>query len=521
MRIIIDNIKMPIGHTTEQVIKAARDIVRSDCISADNFEIYKQSLDARRKNNIHYVYSVSAQTSDSTALCGGIRRAEDTENLKIEKVALSSRPVVVGLGPCGLFAAWVLTLSGNPPIIIERGEDAESRRATVENFWKSGILNPNSNVQFGEGGAGAFSDGKLTTRISDPRQRFVLKTLVEFGAPKDILYKAKPHIGTDLLCGVITAMRRRMEDMGAEVRFNTRLTDIGLCGGRIEEIEVNDGEKIRCKNLILAIGHSSRDTYKRLLDIGAAAEPKPFAMGVRIEHSQSFINRLQYGANTDKTALPPADYRVTYNEKDRSCYSFCMCPGGVVVNASSEADRLAVNGMSYHSRGGENANSALVVPVRPTDFVGIDGGIRLQRKYEELAFRLGGGNGSAPIQLAADFVKDCPTEQLGAVKPTVTSGFNIAEVKNCLPQFVTETLRRGLCDFEHRMSGFSSGGAVLTGIESRTSAPIRFIRGENFESINIGGLYPSGEGAGYAGGIVSAAVDGIKSASMLIQNNVH
>ena len=249
MRIIIDNIKMPIRHTTEDVIKTARDIVRSDCISADNFEIYRQSLDARRKNNIHYVYSVSASTADDTVLAKGIRRAEVTESLKPKKAYLSNRPVVVGLGPCGLFAAWVLTLSGNPPLIIERGEDAESRRATVENFWKSGILNTNSNVQFGEGGAGAFSDGKLTTRISDPRQRFVLKTLVEFGAPKDILYKAKPHIGTDLLCGVITAMRRRMQELGAEVRFNTRLTDIKVSGGRVEGIVINDDEEILCKNL--------------------------------------------------------------------------------------------------------------------------------------------------------------------------------------------------------------------------------------------------------------------------------
>lgn len=519
MRIIIDNIKVPIRHTIEDVLKTARDIVRSDCISADNFEIYKQSLDARRKNNIHYVYSVSARTADDSALFRGFRRIEDTENLKTEKAVLPHRPVVVGLGPCGLFAAWILTLSGNPPIIIERGEDAETRRATVEGFWKSGTLNPNSNVQFGEGGAGAFSDGKLTTRISDPRQRFVLKTLVEFGAPKDILYKAKPHIGTDLLCKVITAMRRRMQELGAEVRFNTRLTDINVGGGRVEGIVVNDSERILCKSLILAIGHSSRDTYERLLEIGAAAEPKAFAMGVRIEHSQQFIDNLQYGADTDKTDLPPADYRVTYNEKDRSCYSFCMCPGGVVVNASSEKDRLAVNGMSYHSRSGQNANSALVVPVRPTDFTGTDGGIRLQQKYEEIAFMFGGENAAAPVQLAEDFIRDCPTEQLKNVQPTVTSGFNIAEIKNCLPKFVAETLRRGLCDFEHRMSGFSSGGAVLTGIESRTSAPIRFVRGKNMESTSIGGLYPSGEGAGYAGGIVSAAVDGIKAADMLIENN--
>ena len=519
MRIIIDNIKMPIRHTTEDVIKTARDIVRSDCISADNFEIYRQSLDARRKNNIHYVYSVSASTADDTVLAKGIRRAEVTESLKPKKAYLSSRPVVVGLGPCGLFAAWVLTLSGNPPLIIERGEDAESRRVTVKNFWKSGILNTNSNVQFGEGGAGAFSDGKLTTRISDPRQRFVLKTLVEFGAPKDILYKAKPHIGTDLLCGVITAMRRRMQELGAEVRFNTRLTDIKVSGGRVEGIVINDDEEILCKNLILAIGHSSRDTYERLLSLGAAAEPKPFAMGVRIEHSQEFIDNLQYGAKTDKTDLPPADYRVTYNEKDRSCYSFCMCPGGHVVASASETGGVVTNGMSNHARDGENANAALLVTLNPEDFPDKStlGGMYWQRQLEQAAFRAGGGDYRAPAQLVGDFLAHRASTALGAVQPTYRPGVTLCDLHDVLPPRITGVLEQALPELDRRLHGFAMPDAVMTAPETRSSSPVRIIRDESRQSA-VSGLYPCGEGAGYAGGIVSAAVDGIRVAEAVAQS---
>ena len=517
MRIIIDNIKMPIRHTTEDVIKTARDIVRSDCISADNFEIYRQSLDARRKNNIHYVYSVSASTADDTVLAKGIRRAEVTESLKPKKAYLSSRPVVVGLGPCGLFAAWVLTLSGNPPLIIERGEDAESRRVTVKNFWKSGILNTNSNVQFGEGGAGAFSDGKLTTRISDPRQRFVLKTLVEFGAPKDILYKAKPHIGTDLLCGVITAMRRRMQELGAEVRFNTRLTDIKVSGGRVEGIVINDDEEILCKNLILAIGHSSRDTYERLLSLGAAAEPKPFAMGVRIEHSQEFIDNLQYGAKTDKTDLPPADYRVTYNEKDRSCYSFCMCPGGVVVNASSEKNRLAVNGMSYSGRDGKNANSAIIVAVTPDDFAGKDplAGVRFQEMLEERAFAI--GKGRIPQQLFGDYCSNRASVSYGAFESATKGACVLGNLRGLLPQALEESFIEGMHAFSRRIPAFDREDAILSGVESRTSSPVRLVRDPKL-LVAAGGIYPCGEGAGYAGGIMSAAMDGLKVAEAIMRD---
>lgn len=516
MQILINNIKMPIKHTEEQVIAAAREIVRSDCISAKNYTIYRQSVDARRKNNIHYVYAVTAETDSKVSESANIKKLEDATRLEIPQKPMKKRPVVVGMGPCGLFAAWVLTLSGNPPIIIERGEDADARTETVNKFWQTGKLNVNSNVQFGEGGAGTFSDGKLNTRISDPRQRFVLKTFTDLGAPKDIMYKAKPHIGTDKLCITIKNMRKKLIEMGVEVRFNTCMTKVITKNGRVCGIELSNGETVECDKLVCAIGHSSRDTYEMLNKQGVVLEPKAFAVGVRIEHSQSFIDKLQYGS---VSGLPPADYRVVYNGEKRSCYSFCMCPGGTVVNASSEDGMLAVNGMSVYARNGRNANSALVVNVRPEDFGGgVCGGMEFQRKYERLAFETGGGDGKAPVQLAEDFVKDKVTDRIGVVSPTVTSGFRIAELKKCLPSFVAETLRDGLEDFERRMKGFGSGGAVLTGIESRTSAPVRIVRDTSLQSQNTAGLYPAGEGAGYAGGIVSAAVDGIRVALAMIEN---
>ncbi len=513
MKIVIENIKMPIRHNFNDVFAAAREIVRSDCVSIENLCIYKQSIDARRKNNIHYVYAVCAD-ADRLPRLKNVRPFEDSGAINIPKKNLSTRPVVIGMGPCGLFAAYTLALSGNPPLILERGGDVDTRAESVSLFFKTGVLDVNSNIQFGEGGAGTFSDGKLTTRIGDKRQRFILETFVRFGAPEEILYKAKPHIGTDLLRIVIKNMRNELIRLGAEVRFNSCVTDLKIKDNKICAIEINNSDIIKCDNVILAIGHSSRDTYQTLCSHGIELIPKPFAIGVRIEHSQRFIDRLQYKA---AEGLPPADYRVVYNGKDRSCYSFCMCPGGTVVNASSEEGMLAVNGMSEHSRNGSNANSALVVTVNPSDFGGgILGGMEFQRKYERLAFRLGGGDSKAPVQLASDFVEDIPSTQLGNVAPTVTTGFRLAELKDCLPDYVSATLRDGLVDFERRMSGFSSNGAVLTGIESRTSAPVRIMRNDALQSTNTRGLYPSGEGAGFAGGIVSAAVDGIRSATAIL-----
>ncbi len=509
MKIVINNIKMPIKHNTDDVFKAAQEIVRLDCVK--NLSVYKQSIDARRKSNIHYVYSVLGECEDARSFEGNanisVLKAE--EDIVIPKKSLSKRPVVVGTGPCGLFAAYVLSVSGNPPIVLERGKAVEDREKSIELFWKTGILDKNSNIQFGEGGAGTFSDGKLTCGLNDKRQRYILKTFVKFGAPQEILYKAKPHIGTDILKKVVKNIRAELIRLGADIRFNSCLTGVEKKNGKLCSVTVNDSETIACDTLILAIGHSSRDTYKMLLDTGIKMEAKPFAVGVRIEHEQSFVDRLQYG---EEKGLPPADYKVTYNGKDRSLYSFCMCPGGTVVNASSEEGMLCVNGMSESRRDGRNANSALVVTVRPEDFEkGVLGGIEFQRKYERLAFLAGGGQNRVPVQKTKDFILDTPTESLDLL-PTATSGYEITEIKKYLPVFVTQTLKEGLYDFDRRLSGFVGNKSILEGIESRTSAPVRILRDENFESVNLKGLYPAGEGAGYAGGIVSAALDGIKCA---------
>lgn len=515
MKIIIRSIEMPICHTEREVIEAAQEIVRLRCVSVKNLYIYKQSLDARRKNNIHYVYSVAADT-DSNVICDGkiICESKGGKNLEIPNKSLLNKPVVIGTGPCGLFAAYILAKSGNPPIVFERGECVESRKETVKFFWENGIFNANSNVQFGEGGAGTFSDGKLNSGINDPFQRYVLEIFAKHGAPQDILYKAKPHIGTDKLCEVVKSMREEIIRLGGEIRFNSCLTNINVRGGGINEIEINNSETIKCRTLIIAIGHSSRDTYAMLNNSGVYMEAKPFAAGVRIEHSQSMINMSQYGC--DDPHLPPADYKLVYNGAKRSCYSFCMCPGGQVVNASSEIGYLTVNGMSEYHRDGENANSALVVPVRPDDFEGRSPleGIEFQRRYEKLAFEI--GKGSAPVQLARDFLKDKISDSFSGVLPSFTGKTVMADLRKCLPQFITEEIKCGLNDFEHKIKGFALGDGVLTGVEMRTSAPVRIVRGADMQSTNVKGLYPAGEGAGYAGGIVSAAVDGIKCALTIL-----
>ncbi|MBQ2613867.1 MAG: NAD(P)/FAD-dependent oxidoreductase [Clostridia bacterium] len=519
MKIVIHAISMPLRHTQQDVIKAAQEIVRLRCIKATDFWIYKQSIDARKKDKIHYVYSVGATVPDDTPCDGKViaELPEDAgESLSIPQRKLQTRPVIVGMGPCGLFAAYVLAKSGNPPLVIERGEPVEQRAKTVETFWNGGKLNPNSNIQFGEGGAGTFSDGKLNTRISDIRQRYVLSTFVAHGGPEDLLYRAKPHIGTDKLRGVIASMRQEILKLGGEIRFDTCLTGISYQDGKLQQIEINHTETLPCDCLILAIGHSSRDTYRMLEKAGIPMEPKAFAVGVRAEHQQRMIGTSQYGDAADQ--LPPADYRLVYNGETRSCYSFCMCPGGQVVNASSEDGCLVVNGMSNYLRDGENANSALVVSVRPEDFLSDDplAGMEFQRHYEALAYQCGGGDGSAPVQLIRDFLKDVPSTALGEVIPSFTGNWSFAELKDCLPEFVTQTLKEGLNNFERKIKGFATGDGVLTGVEMRTSAPVRLLRGNDLQSVGIAGLYPAGEGAGYAGGIVSAAVDGIRCALQVL-----
>ena len=506
--------------------KAAKKLnIKEEHISS--LKIIKESIDARKKDNIKFNYCIDVNCENEKLI---VSRVKDNnikleENIKEEDfiygdTELKSRPVVIGLGPSGLFAALTLAKHGYRPIVFERGEDVDNRTKTVEKFWETGELNINSNVQFGEGGAGAFSDGKLTTRIKDKRCAFVLEELVKSGAPEEITYVGKPHVGTDILKNVVRNIREDIKSLGGEVHFNSKLEKIIKEDGRLTKIVVN-GREISCSALILAIGHSSRDTYEMLYEEGVSMEQKAFAIGVRIEHPQEIINESQYGKFKDHKRLHAADYRLAYQSEkmNRGVYSFCMCPGGVVVGAASEEGRLVSNGMSYHARDLVNANSALVVTVGPDDFNGEHplAGMEFQRHYESLAFNLGGGNYKAPVQLVGDFLKDKMSTEFGRVMPTYEPGYEFKELKECLPDVVVETLKEGIPVFGKRIKGYDMSDAVLTGIETRTSAPVRMPRDERLQSVNIKGLYPTGEGAGFAGGIISASVDGIKVAERIME----
>lgn len=522
-KVIVSGVRMPVRHTEEELFEKVSRSLKKNGVSCGDMMIQKKSLDARRKSDIHFLYSVVAE-ADSNRDCvsdPNIRFFEDEPPIRLdalkENAGKKKRVVVVGSGPCGLFAAYVLAYCGMEVAVLERGSDVDRRTEKVETFWKTGKLDENTNIQFGEGGAGTFSDGKLNTRIGDSLQRFVLETFVKCGAPKDILYQAKPHIGTDFLKICVKNLRREIERMGGRVLFDTCMTDILIKDGIISGIEINGASQMDCDALVLAPGHSSRDTYEMLYRRGVALEQKPFAAGVRVEHSREFVNRCQYGDFSDAGYLPTADYRLAYNGENRSCYSFCMCPGGTVVNASSEVGHLVVNGMSCHDRMADNSNSALVVSVRPEDFDGNSplAGVEFQRKYEALAYKI--GNGRGPVQLVEDFLKNRVSSRFDGVFPSFTGETVFADLRECLPGFVAETLKDGIVDFDKKMKGFSGNGSILTGIEMRTSAPLRIRRDENFESISHKGLFPAGEGAGYAGGIMSAAVDGIKVAVSILK----
>jgi len=522
-KVIVRGIKMPVMHTEEQVLKAADTAFKKHGILARDIYIYKKSLDARRKSDIHFEYSLATETEDikNNFKSHEISFLEDISPLDIDSLKgkdySNKKIVVAGSGPCGLFAAYIFALCGVDVTVLERGSNVDRRQIMVNRFWQEGILDKDTNIQFGEGGAGTFSDGKLNTRIGDPLQRFVLETFVKNGAPKEILYQAKPHIGTDFLKTCVKGLRKEIEALGGKVLFDTCMTDIDIKDGHIAGV-VTKNSYIDCNILILATGHSSRDTYEMLVNKGIVMEQKPFAAGVRIEHRREFINRVQYGDLAESNLLPTADYRLAYNGTERSCYSFCMCPGGVVVNASSEGEHLVVNGMSNHSRMAENSNSALVVTVRPEDFENDLplAGISFQRKYESLAYRAAAGKG--PVQLAKDFIEDRISQDFDGVKPSFTGDTEFVDLRSCLPGFISQTLKEGLSDFDKRMKGFSGEGAILTGVEMRTSAPVRIKRDVNFESVSCRGLFPAGEGAGYAGGIMSAAIDGIKVAKHILES---
>ncbi len=518
-KIVISGIKMPIQHTEADVLAKAQRKAHSFWIRTSEPYIYKKSIDARRKTDIHYVYSVvlSAENLEGKILSSDIKVFENNTGFEVMRRKSSKKVLVVGSGPCGLFAAYVLTLGGAQVTLIDRGSSVDERHKKVQKFWETGILDSECNIQFGEGGAGTFSDGKLNTRIGSPLQGFVLRTFVENGAPRDILYDAKPHIGTDLLADCVKNIREKIKSNGGQVLFDTCLTDIDVKNGRIVGAVLNSSAYAECDALVLAIGHSSRDTYEMLYQNGIVMEQKPFAAGIRIEHTREFINEMQYGELANKNILPSADYRLVHNGENRSVYSFCMCPGGTVVNASSEEGRLCVNGMSENARMADNSNSALVVTVKPEDFGGLSplAGIEFQRKYEGAAYDL--ANGKGVIQLAKDFVKGRISDKLGGVKPSFTGETHFVDLRECLPKFISDTLKEGLLVFDKKIKGFSATGAVLTGVEMRTSAPLRIKRDSNFESLNCKGLFPGGEGAGYAGGIMSAAVDGIKIAEKILE----
>ena len=521
----IQQLKLPSSHTKEELRLAILKTLKLKPELLLSWEIVKRSIDARKKPEIKFVYTidVTIKAPDKT-----FRYLKHPHIQMIEKQGyqlpvsgvnpLAARPVIIGTGPAGLFCGLLLARQGYCPILLERGDTIQMRQKKVDHFWHTGILDEHSNVQFGEGGAGTFSDGKLNTAVKDPsgRNRYVLERFVSAGAPEEILWLNKPHIGTDLLQTVIGHIREEIIAHGGEVRFLNKVTDIHLREKRITALEINGTEKLECSVVILAIGHSARDTFEMLSRKPLEMMAKPFAVGVRIEHPQEMINFSQYG-RTLTSELPVADYKLSRQlANGRGVYSFCMCPGGYVVNASSEAGRLAVNGMSYHDRQGENANSAMVVTVTPEDFgvAGVLAGMSFQRTLEAAAFEAGAGN--IPIQLLGDFCRKENSVTLGEVKPNIKGNYKFGNLHTCFPVPVYESLKQGILECGQILKGFGRPDAILSGVESRTSSPLRILRNEQQES-SIAGLYPCGEGAGYAGGITSAAMDGLRVAESIIR----
>ena len=521
----VSNIKISIDEDPSIIEKLVIKKLKIKSNDLVKYYIYKESIDAR-KGNINFVYTVDVQVKNEDKILNKhIKDVVKIKELKYEGVEsgtekLDKRPVIIGSGPAGLFAALVLAQRGYKPLLLERGLDVDRRSEDIDLFWKERMFKNNSNVQFGEGGAGTFSDGKLTTRIKDIRCRKVLEELVNFGSPEEILYSHKPHVGTDILKGVVKNIRNEIIRLGGEVRFDSKVTDICRVDNGIKSITINDNEVIDTNIVVLAIGHSARDTYEMLYERGVHIIQKPFAIGARIEHPQELINKSQYKDFHNHPRLGAADYRlIEHTSNGRTAYTFCMCPGGSVIASASNEGQVVTNGMSEHARDKENANSAFLVNVVPGDF-GSDhplAGMYFQEKYERLAYELGGQNYNAPVQLVGDFLNDRISTKIGSVKPSYEPGYTFVDLRECLPQFVTETMKEALSGFDRKIKGFAMDDAVLTAVETRSSAPIRIVRDdETLESINTRNLYPCGEGAGYAGGIVTAAVDGIKCAEKII-----
>ena len=522
----IRDIILPPEHDQSALLYCAAQALQTKASEIADLEIFRRSLDARKKPQLFWVYTVDVtlRSSEKQAM-RRIRNKKITLEqpyyYKIPKCSAAQRPVVVGFGPAGMFAALVLANAGLKPIVLERGEAAPQRKAKVETFWNGGTLDPESNVQFGEGGAGTFSDGKLNTGVKNERIRWILSQLVRFGAAEDILYDAKPHVGTDVLYEVVQRLRERICKLGGEVRFGAKYVATEQEKGAVTAVRyVCNGEEqtLPCDSVILAIGHSARDTFRLLHAAGFPMEPKPFSMGVRIEHFQTAVDESQYGGPRQK-GLPPADYKLNVHLPDGdSAYTFCMCPGGHVVAAASQEGRVVTNGMSYRARDGENANAALLVTLKPEDFPdrSVLGGMYWQEELEQRAFVLGGGNYHAPAQTVGDFLAGRASTQLGAVQPTYRPGVTLCDLAELFPAKITDTLRKAIPALDGQLKGYADANAVMTAPETRSSSPVRILRDESYQSPACKGFYPCGEGAGYAGGIISAALDGMHCAEALI-----
>ena len=517
----IRDIALPPEHNPHQLNYEAAQLLKVSNSKIRQVKIIRRSVDARKKPDVKIIYTIDVTVDGNEGRVlrnSGCKRASiaKANYYKPPKQKLESdkRPVVIGFGPAGMFAALILAMAGLKPIVLERGEDAQNRHDKVEKFFATGELDTKSNVQFGEGGAGTFSDGKLNTGVNNPRIGWVLDQFVKFGAREDILYDAKPHVGTDVLLNVVQNLRKRVIALGGEVRFNSQVTGLQIENGQLTGLEVNSSELVETDRAILAIGHSARDTFELLHSLNIPMEPKAFAMGARIEHRQSLINESQYGA--DNPVLPPADYKLVQHLDEKSVYSFCMCPGGYVVAAASEEGRVVTNGMSYADREGENANAALLVTVNPQEFPfeGVLGGMYWQRQIEETAFKVSGSY-RAPAQRVGDFLDGKPSTGPGSVQPTYRPGVHWCDLHDVLPAQLTRAMEEALPKLDGQIKGYADPDAVLTAPETRSSSPVRILRDETRQS-QIKGLYPCGEGAGYAGGIMSAAVDGIQTAEAIL-----
>jgi len=522
----ITELKLPLDHPDEALREAIVQRLGIRDEQLISFNLFKRSYDARKKNTeLLFIYTIDLHASNEEEL---LRKFADDHNVvpapdvTYKYVAqapegLDARPIVVGLGPCGIFAGLLLAQMGFKPIILERGKGVRQRTKDTWGLWRKSVLNPESNVQFGEGGAGTFSDGKLYSQIKDPQHhgRKVLEEFVKAGAPDEILYINKPHIGTFRLTGMVEQMRQEMIALGAEVRFEQKVTDLLIEEGQVQGVVLESGEQLLSRHVVLALGHSARDTFRMLHAQGVYMEAKPFSVGFRIEHPQSLIDKARLGKYAGHPKLGAADYKLVYHAKNgRSVYSFCMCPGGTVVAATSEPGRVVTNGMSQYSRNERNANSGIVVGIDPErDYPGGPlAGIELQERLEAHAYVMGGSNYQAPAQLVGDFVAGKPSTALGSVEPSYKPGVTLGDLAPSLPAFAIEAIREALPAFDRQIKGYNLHDAVLTGIETRTSSPLRITRGEDFQSLNVKGLFPAGEGAGYAGGILSAGVDGIRIA---------